>query len=213
VGDYIAQEFIDYEEEFGVLYHRMPDEATGQVTSVVQKGFLTVTGNGTDTLGQLVAREIRAQSRMDYLADKFAATWSRVVPDGEKIRLEPIGNHCRGTSFHDAGQLLGPQLDNVFDAIASRIPGFYYGRFDLKVPSAKDLLSGKNIKILELNGVSSEVAHIYDPDYLLWQAWRDTARHMKIIWKISKKNHAAGQPYDSLWKFLTDLRYHLRNRR
>jgi hypothetical protein len=209
-GLYIVQEFVDFREEFGVLYHRMPHEIQGEVTSVVQKEFLTIKGNGMDTLGKLVSSEIRAQSRLDYLAEKFAVSWNTILPKGEKMRLEPIGNHCRGTSFIDANRLLGNKLNAVFDTISLQIDGFYYGRFDLKVPSEEDLLHGKNIKILELNGVSSEVAHIYDPNYSLWQAWRDTAFHMKIIWKIALKNHALGQPYDHLRPFLKDLRLHLK---
>jgi len=211
-GFYIVQEFVDFQEEFGVLYHRMPDETWGKVTSVVQKEFLTVTGNGNEPLGNLVRSEIRAQPRLDYLAGKFAHSWNTVLPKGEKMRLEPIGNHCRGTSFHDANQLLGSKLDAVFDIISTQIDGFYYGRFDLKVPSAEDLLAGENIKILELNGVSSEVAHIYDPDYSLLQAWRDTAYHIKIIWRIALKNHNNGQAYGKFSVFLRDLRLHLKHR-
>ncbi|MDZ7607968.1 MAG: hypothetical protein U5K79_20865 [Cyclobacteriaceae bacterium] len=211
-GNYIVQEFVDFREEFGVLYHRMPGETRGKVTSVVQKEFLTITGNGRDTLGTLVSGEIRARSRLDYLAEKFAHSWNTILPKDEKIRLEPIGNHCRGTSFHDANQLLGNQLSAVFDTISTPIDGFYYGRFDLKVPSAEDLLAGRNIKILELNGVSSEVAHIYDPDYSLLRAWSDTARHIKIIWRIALKNHALGHQYDSWWIFIKDLLKHLRER-
>ncbi len=208
-GLYIVQEFVDFQEEFGVLYHRIPHETRGKVTSVVQKEFLTITGNGMDTLVKLVSCEIRAQSRLDYLADKFADSWNTILPSGEKMRLEPIGNHCRGTSFRDGNRLLGEQLSAVFDSIATQIDGFYYGRFDLKAPSSDDLLAGKNIKILELNGVSSEVAHIYDPDYSIWQAWRDTAYHMKIIWNIATENHRAGQPYGKFLPFLHDVRLHL----
>jgi len=212
-GLYIVQEFVDFQEEFGVLYHRMPNETCGKVTSVVQKEFLTVTGNGKDTLDTLVNSEIRAQSRLDYLAGKFAHSWNTILPKGEKMRLEPIGNHCRGTSFHDANQLLGDQLNKVFDNISNQITGFYYGRFDLKVPTAEDLLAGKNIKILELNGVSSEVAHIYDPDYSLFRAWRDTAYHIKIIWIIARENHRTGRPYGKFLPFLRDVRYHLKERK
>jgi len=209
-GFYIMQEFVDSQEEFGVLYHRMPGETRGKVTSVVQKEFLTVTGNGRDTLGTLARSEIRAQPRLDYLANKFAPSWNTILPKGEKMRLEPIGNHCRGTSFHDANQLLGPELSAVFDTISTHIEGFYYGRFDLKVPSAEDMLAGRNIRILELNGVSSEVAHIYDPDYSLWQAWRDTAYHIKIIWEIALKNHSNGQAYGKFSDFLRDIILHLK---
>ena len=128
----------------------------------------------------------------------------------KKLYLEPIGNHCRGTTFYDAHHLINDKLNQVFDKIALEIHGFYYGRFDIKVPSLEDLYHGKNIIIFELNGVSSEVAHVYDPNYKLIQAYKDIAANMKIISLIAKKNHDNGHPYDSLWKFLIDLRKHLK---
>ncbi len=207
----IAQELATGELELGVLYHRLPGEAQGEVTSVVRKGFLTVTGDGQSTLRQLIEAEIRARGRLDYLLKKFENDIDRVFPYGEKINLEPIGNHCRGTTFLNANEYINDALNEVFNKICLGIEGFYYGRFDLKVPSLHDLYEGKNIKIFELNGVSSEVAHVYDPDYKLVQAYRDIAEHMKFIFLIAKRNHDSGVKYDSLWRFLRDLRNHLKS--
>lgn len=208
----IAQELVADGIELGVLYHRQPDSPKGMVTSVVRKGFLTVTGDGKSSLAQLIEADIRASDRRDYLLKKFEKTANCVVPAGEKMNLEPIGNHCRGTTFFNANELINDALNEVFNKISLEIEGFYYGRFDLKVPSLSDLYAGRNIKIFELNGVSSEVAHVYDPDYKLLRAYRDIARHMKYIYVIARKNHALGFRYDSLSAFLSDLHRHLKNR-
>jgi hypothetical protein len=207
--DVIVQEYITGGLEFGVLYHRLPREANGEVTSMVRKGFLTVTGDGKATFRQLIEAEFRARSRLDYLFNKFENELERVFSDGEIVNLEPIGNHCRGTTFFNANEFINDTLNEVFNKISLQIEGFFYGRFDLKVPSLHDLYAGKNIKIFELNGVSSEVAHVYDPDYKLIQAYRDIARHMKYIYLIARKNHELGVPYDPLLKFLKDLRNHI----
>ncbi|MBP6410464.1 MAG: carboxypeptidase-like regulatory domain-containing protein [Pseudarcicella sp.] len=103
----------------------------------------------------------------------------------ETLTLEPIGNHCRGTAFLDNNFLINQQLNQVFDKIASTVRGFHYGRFDLKVKSIDDLYEGKNIKILELNGVWSEPAHIYDPNFKLWKAYKDLFWHWNTMSKIS----------------------------
>ena len=208
--DLIVQEFVDYDLEFGVLYHRLPGASQGKVTSLVQKGFLTVTGDGKSNLNELISKEIRAKNRLDYLQNKFGYELEKVLPLEEKMRLESIGNHCRGTTFHNANHLINESLTDVFNQISLEIEGFFYGRFDLKVPSLDDLYHGRNIKILELNGVSSEVAHVYDPDYKLIQAYKDIGLHMNFIYQIARKNHALGVKYDSLWTFLTDLRKHLK---
>lgn len=206
---FIVQEYIDSELELGIMYYRMPGAEGGQVTSVTQKGFLTVTGDGFSKLEDLILNEIRAQGRLDYLMEKFKGELDVVVPKGEKKHLEPIGNHCRGTTFYNANHLINPNLNLVIDKIASEIQGFYYGRFDLKVETLEDLYTGTNIKILELNGVSSEIAHIYDPDYKLVQAYRNIIHHMNIMAKIAKKNHEFGKEYAPLIKFLKDLAGHL----
>jgi hypothetical protein len=207
----IIQEYIKGGLEFGILYHRLPGKDQGEITSVVQKQFLVAKGDGVSPLGTLIRKEMRAKGRLDYLLKKFEKDLGSVIPKGEKMPLEPIGNHCRGTTFFDATNLINDQLNEVFNEISLQINGFFYGRFDLKVPSLEDLYAGKNIKILELNGVSSEVAHVYDPDYRLMQAYRDIARHMKYIYLIAKKNHEQGAKHDSLWRFLADLRNHLKS--
>ena len=208
--DLIIQEYVEGGLEFGILYHRIPGKEKGKITSVVEKGFLSVTGDGKTTLRELIEKEIRAVGRLDYLLDKFKKKADSIVPKGEKLALEPIGNHCRGTTFYNANQLINDNLTDIFDKIAKQIDGYFYGRFDLKVPSLPDLYAGQNIKILELNGVSSEVAHIYDPDYKLMNAYRDIAAHMKYIYTIAKKNHDLGIPYDSLFEFLEDLKAHFK---
>ena len=205
----IVQEYIGNGLEFGILFYRYPGEAYGRVTSVTSKGYLTITGNGQQTLRQLIKNEIRAVGRIDYLSGKYRANLDEIIPKGHEILLEPIGNHCRGTVFYNANHLINQRLHHVLNSIALEIEGFFYGRFDLKVPTIEDLYDGRNIRILELNGVSSEVAHIYDPEYSLWKAYKDVFWHMKIIWQIARENNRNGQPYDRLWPFLTDLKAHL----
>jgi len=207
----MIQEYIEGSLELGIFYHRMPREKHGKISSIVSKGFLSVTGDGRSTLAELLGREIRADSRQEYLRRKFEEKISQVIPAGEVVELEPIGNHCRGTIFYDANHLINDQLQMVFDRIALKISGFYYGRFDIKVPSLEDLYAGQNIKIFELNGVSSEVAHIYDPDYKLLKAYREVVEHMNYIYQIAKINYLLGVPRDSLGLFIKELINHLKN--
>ena len=209
--DLTIQEYIEDELEFGIMYYRLPDDDKGQITSIVQKGFLSVTGDGKQTIRELLSSEIRAKSRLKYFHDKFEIELQHILPNGEKKDLEPIGNHCRGTTFYNANHLINEKLNMVFNKIALQIDGYYYGRFDIKVSSQDDLYAGKNIKILELNGVSSEVAHVYDPNYKLIQAYKDIGKHMHYIYQIAKQNHAKGYTYDPLWKFLRELRNHLKS--
>lgn len=211
--DVLLQAYVDYPVELGVLYYRHPGEASGHISSVVRKGFLEIRGDGRSTLGEMVMRNPRARSRAEYLRRKYPDQWNAVLPEDSPMLVEPIGNHNRGTIFFDANHLVTAGLVRVFDAIAAQITGFHYGRFDLRVPSLDDLYAGRNIKILELNGVSSEPGHIYDPENSLLRAWGDVLRHMNIIWRIAAANHRAGFRRAPLAQFLQELRAHYRRNR
>jgi hypothetical protein len=202
--DFIIQEFITYDIELGVLYYRYPDAEKGKVTSVTRKEFLSVLGDGKSNVEQLMKQSTRARFQIDSMRKRLGDMgMDEVIKSGEKRILEPIGNHCRGTKFLDDNHLLNSTLDKVFDKIALTIDGFHYGRFDMKVKSIEDLYEGKNIRIMELNGVSSEPGHIYDPKNTLWAAYRDLAYHWKIIADISIQQQRRGimpVPFGTLWK-------------
>lgn len=190
--DYLIQEFIDFSIELGVLFSRMPNEKIGKVSSVTLKEFLTVIGDGKSTIEQLILNNTRARFQLETLQKRLGNEINEVLVKGESRLLEPIGNHCRGTKFINANHLINRQLDEVFTKVAESYDGFFYGRFDMKVSSFKDLYLGKNIKIMELNGVSSDPGHIYDPKYYLWNAYRDLMWHWKRAANISIINQKNG---------------------
>ena len=201
--DFLVQEFVDYEIELGILYYRFPDNGKSGITSIVKKEFLFVIGDGKSTLNELVEQNDRARLVLDNLNEKFSM--DQILQKGEYLNLEPIGNHCRGTKFLSGMDLLNDQLVKVFDDVSSEIDGFNFGRFDLKVKSIEDLMRGEHIKILELNGVTSEPAHIYDPKWTLWRAYRDAASNMKVMMHVSKANIKRGvkvTPFLEMWRLV-----------
>ncbi|MEZ4901065.1 MAG: hypothetical protein R2822_04565 [Spirosomataceae bacterium] len=188
----IIQEFIDFGLELGIMYARLPNETSGQITSVVEKEFLTVVGDGHSTIGELLNQNQRARFAMGELRERVDNKWDTILPKGERQLIQPIGNHCLGTKFLNANSRINADLVKVFDRISLPIDGFYYGRFDLRVSSWEDLYKGQNIKILELNGATSEPGHVYDPNYRLWKAYRDIMHNMRIVADISAINIKRG---------------------
>lgn len=185
-GDFILQDYCDYPIELGILYHRFPS-GKSNITSIVMKEFLSVTGDGESTLEELVTAHVRAYNNAERFAQKFSSIWKTTITKGEQIVLEEIGNHCRGTKFIDACELITPELVGVFDEIVKDIPQFHYGRFDLKIRSIEEMYQGEGIQILELNGINSEAAHIYDPRHSLWYAYKTVLREMNTVFKISRE--------------------------
>ncbi|MDE5422443.1 hypothetical protein L3073_09515 [Ancylomarina sp. DW003] len=205
VEDLIIQEFVAHPIELGVFYHRFPNSKQDGISSVVLKEFLSITGNGRDSFGKLLSKNFRAKSRLKYFKRRYPNKWNMIIPDGITLKVEPIGNHSRGTKFIDGTHLINEKLVEVFRTIAEPLDGFFYGRFDIKVNSIKDLYEGENIKILEINGTNSEPAHIYDPDYSLFNAYREVIKHMNLVYQISRANIALGikpMPFSDLIKGL-----------
>ncbi|TAF31560.1 MAG: D-alanine--D-alanine ligase [Cytophagales bacterium] len=193
----ILQGFLTEPLEFGVMYYRLPNEARGSISSVVQKGFLGVVGNGQSSVGQLLAAEQRGKLYVESIEKRYPELIGYVPKLQEYVVVEPIGNHCRGTTFLNANHLINAKLIDTFDDISKNIKGYYFGRYDLKTESLEALYEGK-IKILELNGANSEPAHIYDPSMKLLSAYRHLFGHWKRLYRISVQNHKKGVPYMGL---------------
>lgn len=192
---FIAQEYIDWPEEVGVLYHRMPETKRGAITSVTTKEFLHVQGDGQSTVLELVQQSPRALLQLDRIQALYPHKMAKVPAPGEHVRLGIVGNHAKGTRFINSNDLINEDMVAVFDRISAQINDFYYGRFDLKCRSLDSLFTGEGLKIIEVNGVCSEPTHIYDPQRgTYWSALRDLARHWSIIYQIARRNRRKGVP-------------------
>jgi hypothetical protein len=189
---FIVQEFIDLPLELAILYSRMPNCESGIVSSITYKEFLSVVGDGKQTIEALLWSNIRAQLIWSDIKKNTKVDLQHVLPKDETLVIEKIGNHCRGTIFKNAMSYDKQKVAKVMEDILKDFDGFYYGRFDLKVKGEQDLYEGKNIKILELNGVNADAAHIFDPNYGLIQAYKDVAWHWKRMSNIARYNYNVG---------------------
>ncbi|MGB4837498.1 MAG: hypothetical protein WBP08_00765 [Saprospiraceae bacterium] len=200
--NFILQEFCDSPNEAGIFYVRKPSESFGRITSFSTKEFLHVIGDGKQNIGQLMFLNFRSRLQIERMDAEFL---SKIPDNGEYVKLEPIGNHNRGTRFIKSNHLISKKLEAVFDDISKGICEFYYGRYDLKYNSLEELEDGKNFKIVELNGINSEPAHIYDQKTGLINAYRDFFTHMRFMYEISEENKARGFKRTKVLKFW----YHL----
>ena len=161
---------------------------------------MTFTGNGKSTLKELIEQNLRAFYRKEYLFKRFQNELNSVLQKDEKLLVEPIGNHSRGTTFLDGSSLKTSKLEETIDQIAKKIDGFYYGRIDLKAKSLEDFQNG-NFVILEINGANSEATHIYDPNFNLIKAYKEVIKHLNYQHKIAIQNHQLGVKWTD-WKLL-----------
>jgi hypothetical protein len=202
----IAQEYLRGRQEFGVLYYRMPGEASGRVSSLTVKELLTVTGDGVHALRELITAHPRALLQWEVLERNYASMMDDIPAFGQRVGLGIVGNHCRGARFINGNAHINSELLRVFDGIASQMDGFNYGRFDIKCDDVASLQRGEGVKIIEVNGVCSEPVHIYDPagiDY--FGAIVALGKHWKVVADIARRNHRLGVPYLSPRKMIEVL--------
>lgn len=199
---FLAQELIDLPLEFGVFYERYPTAQRGKVTSLVMKEMLAVIGDGRSTLKELIFKKDRAKLQWQKLRVTYAEKLNEVIPAGKSIELVSIGNHALGTKFINGNHLVTDALSETFDRISKQIEGFYFGRFDIRCANLEDLYNGK-IKIMELNGCGAEPAHIYDPNFRIYEAIVVLFRHWTHIFEIARENRKLGATYTSLKECIT----------
>jgi hypothetical protein len=190
-GDTIIQEYAPG-FEFGVFYYRYPGEDRGRIFSVTEKRFPMVRGDGVSTLERLILSDERAVCMARAYFRLHGGHLSEVPGDGEPVRLVELGTHCRGAVFLDGGWVKTGELEKAIDDLCRGFEGFYFGRFDIRVPAIEDFRRGENFKVVELNGVTSEATHIYDPRNGLVAAYRTLFEQWRIAFRIGALNRARG---------------------
>lgn len=195
-ADYLLQEKINYPNEVGIFYVRIPGMTSGMITGIVAKEFISITGNGKQTIRELLEINDRYFLQLEALEEILPETLlQQVLPVGEKKTLIAIGNHARGARFTDLSFKISPALTQTIDQVCKKFPGFYYGRLDVLFDTWEKLEAGENFKVIEFNGAHSEPTHMYDPSHSLFFAWKEITRHWQLMAKIARINHENGVSY------------------
>jgi hypothetical protein len=211
-NDLLIQEFVDG-PEFGVFYVRAPAAEQGRIISITEKRLPVVAGDGSSTLEELILRDDRAVC----LADVYMASNVERLADipvlGERVQLVDIGTHCRGAIFLDGGRHHSDELAARIDAISRGYEGFYFGRYDLCAASIESLRAGREFKIVELNGLTSEATHIYDPRTSLREAYGVLFEQWHLAFAVAAVNRQRGHrppSWRGIWRLYVDYRRQMR---
>ncbi|MFZ2874089.1 MAG: hypothetical protein WAZ94_06360 [Phycisphaerales bacterium] len=151
--------------EFGVLWARTPGSPrAGRIYSINRKTFPVLLGDGSRTIEALIAAHPRFRVQAELFLTRLGDACLRVPAPGEPVRLSLSGNHAQGTLFSDGADLISPELERTINQLASDFAGgLDLGRFDIRCPDEASFKRGEALAIIELNGVTSEPANLYDP--------------------------------------------------
>ncbi len=198
--------------ELGVFYVRHPAEGAGRIFSITRKLLPAVDGDGRRTLEELILGDDRAVCQAPTYLERLAERLLEVPPAGTRVPLVEVGNHCRGALFLDGRELATPELARRVDEIAQSFDGFYFGRFDLKAPSLDHFRTGRDLSVIEVNGVTSEATHIYHPGSSLLAGWRTLFEQWRLAFEIGAENRRRGTRPATARELLELLRERRRRR-
>jgi len=201
VKNTIIQEYI-WGKEYGVFYYRLPGNHKGNIFSITSKDLLCLEGDGKKTVEELILENDRAVNLAKFHLKENEERLYEVPKEGEEVRIVELGTHARGAFFEDGSELISGDLLEKMNDISKTADGFYFGRFDIKVPSPVELHQGKGLKIIEANGVTSESTNIYDTRYSFWDAQRILMKQWRTAFEIGKKNRDKGAKVTPLFLFL-----------
>lgn len=206
----LLQEYCDYAYEAGIFYVRYPHQTQSTLFSITDKHFPTVVGDGQQTLYDLILQDPRARYIASVYFARFADDLSRILANGERLRLVESGNHAQGVAFTDGMQTLyTPALHAAMDALAAQLPEFYIGRFDIRYKSVDAFRAGKDFKVIEVNGAGAEATHIYDRKVSLGSAYKVLFKQYAMLYEIGAWNVANGTDKPSAIALLKTWRAYL----
>ncbi len=191
--DLLIQEFIQWEEEYSVFYYKNPGACQGKITSITHKTPLVLEGNGVQTLEELVIQDKRAVVLFKNFKSRFADKWKAIIPKNEKIIINAIGNHARGSIFYNqtaktsAAELI--KLQDLMDQIVGNMEGIFFGRLDIKTKDFSSLVQGTDFTMIEFNGAGAIPTHIYEPNYSFFKGQAALIKHIKIMYEIAHYLH------------------------
>ncbi len=211
-GAALTQEYVTG-EEYGVFWARHPGQREGHVFSITHKVRPTVTGDGTHTLEWLILADPRAVAIAHIYRREHPEAATHVPAAGETVELTEVGAHSRGTIFLDANELHTPELERAMNTICTAYDGFDFGRLDVRVPSAEALRRGEGLRVLEVNGVTSEATHMYDRRYGFFAAHTILRRQWRMAFVLAAERIREGVQPATVSEIVRAVRAERRARR
>ncbi len=214
--DFVIQRYHAGPHECAVFWARDPSrENAGRIFSITRKEFPFLVGDGRRSVEELIRSHPRFRCQAEVYCERLADKLKWEPERGERVPLVRSGNHAQGAIFRDGADLVTPELERAFSEIALSIPardgrpgGFDIGRFDVRYEDEAELRAGRNLGIVELNGVTSESTNIYDPARSVWWAWGITFRHARLLVDIGAWRRSLGYPPMTLGDLVRAHREH-----
>jgi len=206
----LIQEFANFKNEYGIFVYNHPHRGW-QVSGVNTKIPFDIVGDGKSNLLELVSAKCRYRQQLERLAKLENFNLKEILPKGTIKRIDNVQNHRYGAEFVNCSHLVNDRFASVILGISAQIPGFNYGRFDVKANSFEDI-ENHRFKIMELNGAAAEQTIIYDQKNTGFiNSLKIVFNHLAVQGEIARNNINKGHQPLPLKSFRTVMRTHFNN--
>lgn len=111
----------------------------------------------------------------------------KVIPEGMVA-----ASHCRGAEFYNHTDRVTAELESTVNRLCQE-QEFYFGRFDVKASDEADFYAGKDFRIIEVNGATSEMIHIFDPQMSKKDGYATLKGQWQQLFEISHLNRGTSE--------------------
>ena len=188
----LVQKLAKNRPEVGIFFVKNPNTNDFSIVSLTFKESPTIVGDGQHTISELILSDGRASKLKSVYFQRHKKHLNRVLDQGELFPLVFSASHCRGAIFKDARQHITQALTDKIATIINEFPDLNYGRLDVKYEDLQSLKQGKNLEIIEINGASAEMIHIWDKDSRFSDALKTLLWQYRTLFKIGDMNRLKG---------------------
>ena len=187
----MLQQYLAESGEAGLFYIRHPDQRAGRLLGILLRHYPQVTGDGSSSIAQLVAADVRLQRTTHSTEHECSYAPDQVPAAGEIVRLSLIASTRVGGRYEDGSGYATAELTAAVDAIARDMPQFHVGRFDVRYLTLEHLRRGQ-FTIMEVNGAGAEAVHAWDPKYSIRDVYRIVFAKQRLLFALAAANRARG---------------------
>lgn len=177
--------------EFEVVWRRAPGSANGLLMAVVEKRNVTVVGNGTRALEELIHADDIAINRAELYLHLHSRHLTEIPAAGESVILNPTGSYAHGADCVYRPELVTDALRDSVTAYCRQFPGLHYARLDLRAVDEDELSAGK-FRVTEIGGCCHVSSVVRDTSLGVWNAYPIVWRQVRLCLQAGADNLRLG---------------------
>lgn len=179
--------------DYSVFFFRNAQTRDTQILAITERSLPSGIGNGADSVEEMI---IKSNFRPDISRKLLKINLERLAwrpKRGQIIQLSFVANHSQGAIFKTVQfGVITESLTGAVGEVADVVEGVYYGRYDFKASSLENLMSARDVHLLEFNGAYAEPLEIYDSNCSLFHMYCVLHRRLDLLMSIGAELQRQG---------------------